>query len=488
MLLRPIRLRNAAELENFIKGLKDKEIIHLEFADNREKITAASLPKLKQYIITSTNGDSYFLEDVRDYLYSSIRNSQNDQIEFYISEYKFVTLAQIKADLTLLNHLQTTLFADPTDFLFSINPTLFVDPISFPELKTFNDIEKMHTIFNNESFYLTIRNQMLLTKKFINQIPLHCSFSQFQQFKLRKIIPYLNKDIIKIALQQELLIKSYLLKKITQYTNENEIQFINEWIKRIDDNNAVVTKLFQQIITGIKDIRSKNREAILIHKHIINTDPTLEKTKEKILALNEQLIKNEKSLARLRGAFNILKPVVAYGAILLLMIPSVVIVAMASIYFLGGGIIIALTAAFLASILIFGPQVLLFNYSNLVRNKIWKIKNSIETKFDSILDDANLKCKKSRDKIEQQCFDLQHAINLAENLNELLQPEDNAKSCELLLFELEKDLKEITDFGGATKSTKFSANMSHSVCDIGIFKENNEDTSMLPELKYRYSP
>ena len=475
MPLQPIRFSTAQDLNNFLGHLQALNLITLE--DNSIKTT----PEFAQRFVKATDGSIYFLDDVMEYLNDASEEEINaSELSFFVgfvpalllanSDVKSVTLAQIKADSTLVEQLHR--MDVPPAFISLLNPNLYSDK-PFTVLTGKEAIEKAQASLSNKklseaviaahSALDTLDNLMSLVKwSKTAQIPL--------QFNSSDILLKLQQDTYKITLMQQIKLK-YRLQKELKFTKDfgDRVQLL-QWIQTIDSENAAVRRLLSRVIEKLQFHNENVKDARVKYAKMLADDPSSEKLQAEIEAKIKEATELFESIESSESVFAVLKPILLYGTMiaLYLLVMAVVLFAPA--------LIMALTATMpllgLSLVIIETVSVILL--STLAVDGIIDLGRLIENKLDSVVDEKREQHVKLSEELAELQVDNLFRITFSQNSPEFI---INGPEHDAFIEQIENDLLEI-DTVEALEASKIESirtlHQTSKVSDAGLFRQRSE--------------
>ncbi len=475
MSLQPIRFNTAQDLNDFLGHLQVLNLITLE--DGSIKTT----PEFAKQFVKATDGSIYFLNDVMDYLNEASEEEINTSgLSFLVGlipivslpsvEVKSVTLAQIKADPNLVEQLHRVEVIPA--FISLLNPNLYSDK-PFTALVGKEAIAKARASFTNKklseavivanSALSTIDNLMsLVTLLKTSSIPLQRNSSDF--------LLNFHQDTYKITLMQQIKLKYRLQKELKFTKDSGDRKLLLQWIGSLNRDNAAIRQLLSRIMDRLQVHNESIKEARIKYAKMLTDDPSFEKLKAEIEAKTKEAKELFESIENTESVFAVLKPILAYGAMisLYLLLLTAVIVAPA--------LIMALTATMpllgLSLVIIETLSVILL--SSLAVEAIIDLGGLIENKLDSVVDEKREQhVKLSKELTELQMDNLFRTV-FSQNSTEFIA---NGSTHDAFIEQIENDLFEIDTLEAeeASKMDYINRQPKESKASIaGLFRQRPE--------------
>lgn len=476
MPLMPIRFKNAQDLNAFLSHLQDLELITLE--NDSVKTT----PELAKQFIKATDGSIYLINDVLNYLKEASEEEINaSKLSFFTgavpalsslrNNVTSVTLAQIKADSTLVEQLHTTDI--PAAFISVLNPNLYSekpftvqvgqdaiakDRASLSNKKLAEAVTAANTVMENLDALMGLLKGSTKTSSL--PLPYHSS-----DFLLE-----LQQDTYKITLMQQIKLKYHLQKQLQFMKDFEEKALVLQWIRTIDRENAAMRQLLSNMITMLKTHNDSAKEARVKYEKMLADDPTLEKLKAELEAKSKEAKELFDSIENSEAVLAVLKPILVYGtmiaAYLLLMAAIIVTPAL----------IMALTTTMpllgLSLVIIETVSVVLL--SALAVDGIFELGQLIENKLDSIVDEKNEQYKKLSEELATLQVDNLFITAYSKNSAEFI---ENGPGHDAFIEQIESDLFDVDTLEAEGQSKMESIRALHRASKpsvAGLFQQKPE--------------
>jgi hypothetical protein len=422
-------------------------------------------------ILKAVDGNLYLVDDLKKYINQASEQELNaSRITFKSADNQFITLAQIKENLDLIQKLEPIDWRN-SQYISLWNDKLYADE-PFPALNTMEEIKQAKNLYNNSEIHNNIKLSASMLQFARSMSDFAESFAKFPiltPVTSTDVINSMQKDFLKITLIQEAKLKHHLSNQLSHLNTQQEIDSIKQWIKEIEENNSNTKELLQKIIEFLKQHQAAAKAAKT--KYSQSNPDKMSEAQARLDALRTNEKTQQQLIDKLVDREHILRNVIAN--VLFFGLPAVVIMAITVIPavfispLLGIGLLILALGLSVGAIFLFGERIASF-YSTLPEKLNFSLaKNDIE----------------KLEQIQTERYPLEKDVYFWNEYNKLdADFKKTGCSHEVLIEALESDLKEIKEFEEQLAAPTPSAETQPTpVSAVSIFKPVEADqASTLP--------